>query len=119
MKKQIDPELWEVLSELRISKDEVASWVFPTLSSASRKRSLRRYLGQCVQLQRQLEAMGYNPNQHYFTGEQALIINDWFVGELCPEEAMRRLNESCINHLIQKCNEQRCCSDSCFGSARS
>ncbi len=119
MKRQIDPELWQVLGELRISKDEVSKWIFPTLGTASRKRSLRRYMGRCVQLQKQLEHMGYNPNQHYFTGEQALIINDWFVGELCPEEAMRRLNESCINHLIDKYNEQRNYEGSCFDSARS
>ncbi len=96
----ITPQMQAHLQELRIPKNAVAQWIFPTLSDDSAKRSLRRYISKCTVIQRRLQAMGYNPRQHYFNGMQALIIQDWFAGEITSVDAMTRIQNAFIYKLI-------------------
>lgn len=95
-------ELSQMTGLLRIRKEVVAQWICPQQKAESRKRALRRLIARCEGLREELRGMGYNPRQQYFSMEQALAVNHWLIGDLCPEEAIRLLQEASKNQIIER-----------------
>lgn len=102
MNGQITTQLCQMTGLLRIRKELVAQWICTQGNVESKKRALRRLIARCAGLRSELKDLGYNPRQHYFTMSQALAVNHWLVGDLCPESALQALQEASIHQIIQK-----------------
>lgn len=102
MKTSVSSQLSQMTGLLRIRKEVVAQWICPHLKAESRKRALRRLVARCEGLRDELRGLGYNPRQQYFSMEQALAVNHWLVGDLCPEQAIKLLQEASINQIIER-----------------
>lgn len=98
----VSAQLSQMTGLLRIRKEVVAQWICPQLKAESRKRALRRLIARCEGLRKELRGLGYNPRQQYFSMEQALAVNHWLVGDLCPEEAIKLLQEASIHQTIKR-----------------
>lgn len=94
----VQQHILKALQGLRVPKEMVARWVFPSIHPESAKRGLRRYIAQAAPLYQQLIGLGYNLNQHSFTTQQAMLIHEWFVAEIPVTEALTDMYNYHFHH---------------------